>query len=74
VSIKNIEVRLSTARSKKADRAILLRRGPAGAWRSSIRPAGLAAADQLNRAGHLVTVFERVIEWGSPSLRHGSSN
>src|SRR5213596_144137 len=33
-------------------------------------PAGLAAADQLNRAGHLVTVFERADRIGG-LLRYG---
>src|SRR5262247_2425822 len=33
-------------------------------------PAGLAAADQLNRAGHLVTVFERADRVGG-LLRYG---
>src|SRR5207248_221634 len=33
-------------------------------------PAGLAAADQLNRAGHLVTVFERADRLGG-LLRYG---
>src|SRR4026208_2171201 len=33
-------------------------------------PAGLAAADQLNRAGHLVTVFERANRIGG-LLRYG---
>src|SRR5438128_8234155 len=38
-------------------------------------PAGLAAADQLNRAGHWITVFERadrvggLMRYGSPSSR-----
>jgi len=38
-------------------------------------PAGLAAADQLNRAGHLVTVFERadrpggLLMYGIPSMK-----
>ena len=38
-------------------------------------PAGLAAADQLNRAGHLVTVFERagriggLLVYGIPSMK-----
>ena len=38
-------------------------------------PAGLAAADQLNRAGHAVTVFERadriggLLRYGIPSSR-----
>jgi glutamate synthase (NADPH/NADH) small chain len=33
-------------------------------------PAGLATADQLNRAGHLVTVFERADRIGG-LLRYG---
>ncbi len=38
-------------------------------------PAGLAAADQLNRAGHLVTVFERadriggLLQYGIPNMK-----
>lgn len=38
-------------------------------------PAGLAAADQLNKAGHLVTVFEResrvggLLEYGIPNMK-----
>src|SRR5437899_751712 len=38
-------------------------------------PAGLAAADQLNRAGHLVTVFERddriggLLRYGIPAFK-----
>src|SRR5690606_3858613 len=38
-------------------------------------PAGLAAADQLNRAGHLVTVFERadriggLLMYGIPNMK-----
>ena len=36
-------------------------------------PAGLAAADQLNRAGHFVTVFEKSDRIGG-LLRYGISN
>jgi glutamate synthase (NADPH/NADH) small chain len=36
-------------------------------------PAGLAAADQLNRAGHMVTVFERADRIGG-LLRYGIPN
>src|SRR3990172_6086709 len=36
-------------------------------------PAGLAAADQLNQAGHLVTVFERAGRIGGP-LVYGIPN
>src|SRR5690606_11644331 len=38
-------------------------------------PAGLAAADQLNKAGHLVTVFERadrvggLLMYGIPNMK-----
>ena len=38
-------------------------------------PAGLAAADQLNKAGHLVTVFERadrvggLLQYGIPNMK-----
>ncbi len=52
------------------------------AWRSGKRiaivgsgPAGLAAADQLNQAGHLVTVFERddriggLLMYGIPNMK-----
>ena len=46
-------------------------RGPASASRSSAPgPAGLAAAEQLNRAGHTVTVFERADRIGG-LLRYG---
>ena len=40
-------------------------------------PAGLAAADQLNRAGHLVTVYERadriggLLMYGIPNMKLG---
>ena len=45
-------------------------------------PAGLAAADQLNKAGHLVTVFERndriggLLTYGIPNVyaRRSDSN
>ena len=42
-------------------------------------PAGLAAADQLNRAGHLVTVFERadriggLLRYGIPRVQDGEA-
>jgi glutamate synthase (NADPH/NADH) len=38
-------------------------------------PAGLAAADQLNKAGHLVTVYERadraggLLMYGIPNMK-----
>ncbi len=38
-------------------------------------PAGLAAADQLNKAGHLVTVYERanriggLLQYGIPTMK-----
>ena len=38
-------------------------------------PCGLAAADQLNKAGHLVTVYERanrvggLLQYGIPSMK-----
>lgn len=38
-------------------------------------PAGLAAAQQLNRAGHLVTVYERndraggLLQYGIPTMK-----
>src|SRR5690606_8037095 len=43
-------------------------------------PAGLAAADQLNRAGHLVTVFERddriggLLMYGVPNMKLDKAN
>jgi len=43
-------------------------------------PAGLAAADQLNRAGHLVTVFERadrvggLLRYGIPDFKLGKAS
>jgi glutamate synthase (NADPH/NADH) small chain len=46
------------------------RRAPAGASRSSARAAGLACAQQLARAGHAVTVYERD-EAGGGSVRFG---
>ncbi len=47
------------------------RRAPGRRWRSSgSGPAGLAAADQLNRAGHSVTVFEKSDRIGG-LLRYG---
>ena len=55
------------------------RRARRGGW---VRSAGLAASDQLNRAGHTVTVFERadraggLLRYGIPAFklsRNGSS-
>ncbi|HEU4935099.1 MAG TPA: glutamate synthase subunit beta [Vicinamibacterales bacterium] len=72
VSIKNIEVSI-------VDRAFqegwIRARPPASRTGRTVAvvgsgPAGLAAADQLNRAGHLVTVFERSDRIGG-LLRYG---
>ena len=72
VSIKNIEVSI-------VDRAFeegwIRARPPASRTGRTVAvvgsgPAGLAAADQLNRAGHLVTVFERADRIGG-LLRYG---
>ena len=37
-------------------------------------PAGLAAADQLNKDGHKVTVYERADRMGRPSYVRGIPN
>lgn len=43
-------------------------------------PAGLAAADQLNKAGHLVTVYERadrpggLLMYGIPNMKIDKKN
>jgi glutamate synthase (NADPH) small chain len=72
VSIKNIEVSI-------VDRAFeegwIRARPPASRTGRTVAvvgsgPAGLATADQLNRAGHLVTVFERADRIGG-LLRYG---
>src|SRR6185436_4664934 len=72
VSIKNIEVSI-------VDRAFeegwIRAHPPASRTGRTVAvvgsgPAGLAAADQLNRAGHLVTVFERADRIGG-LLRYG---
>ena len=72
VSIKNIEVSI-------VDRAFeegwIRAHPPSSRTGRSVAvvgsgPAGLAAADQLNRAGHLVTVFERADRIGG-LLRYG---
>ena len=65
--------RSSTTRGTRAGVAPVhrRRRRPASASRSSARgPAGLAAAQQLTRAGHDVTVFERADRIGG-LLRYG---
>jgi glutamate synthase (NADPH/NADH) small chain len=72
VSIKSIEVAIverAFAEGWIAPRPPLVRTGKRVAVVGS-GPAGLAAADQLNRSGHLVTVFERA---GRPGglLRYG---
>ena len=52
-----------------------VRTGPVRGGRSGPGPAGLAAADQLNRSGHAVTVFERagriggLLMYGIPNMK-----
>jgi len=54
---------------------ILLKFALESAWLSLARPAGLAAADQLNRSGHKVTVYERadriggLLMYGIPNMK-----
>ena len=72
VTIKGTEVSIV---DRAFDEGWIVPRPPA--WRTGKRvavvgsgPAGLAAADQLNRAGHSVTVFERADRIGG-LLRYG---
>jgi len=72
VSIKNIEVSIV---DRAFDEGWIRARPPSSRTGRSVAvvgsgPAGLAAADQLNRAGHLVTVFERADRIGG-LLRYG---
>ena len=72
VTIKSIEVSIidrAFAEGWVAARPPVRRTGKRVAVVGS-GPAGLAAADQLNRAGHLVTVFERADRIGG-LLRYG---
>ena len=61
VAIKQIECRSPTAASTKAGSCPSRRKLRTGKRVAVVGsgPAGLAAAQQLNRAGHQVTVFER---------------
>jgi glutamate synthase (NADPH/NADH) small chain len=72
VSIKNIELAII---ERAFDEGWITARPPADRTSKRVAivgsgPAGLAAADQLNRAGHLVTVFERADQIGG-LLRYG---
>jgi len=72
VTIKSIEVSII---DRAFDEGWVAARPPARRTGKRIAivgsgPAGLAAADQLNRAGHLVTVFERADRIGG-LLRYG---
>ena len=73
VTIKSIEAvdHRSRLGRRLGDAAGRPPRAPGRRWRSSgSGPAGLAAADQLNRAGHSVTVFEKSDRIGG-LLRYG---
>jgi glutamate synthase (NADPH/NADH) small chain len=72
VTIKSIEVSIV---DRAFDEGWIAARPPARRTGKRVAvvgsgPAGLAAADQLNRAGHLVTVFERADRIGG-LLRYG---
>jgi glutamate synthase (NADPH/NADH) small chain len=72
VTIKSIEVSIV---DRAFDEGWITARPPARRTGKRVAvvgsgPAGLAAADQLNRAGHLVTVFERADRIGG-LLRYG---
>ena len=72
VTIKSIEVSIV---DRAFDEGWIVPRPPARRTGKRVAvvgsgPAGLAAADQLNRAGHLVTVFERADRIGG-LLRYG---
>src|SRR5437016_7930927 len=72
VTIKSIEVSII---DRAFDEGWVAARPPAARTGKRVAiigsgPAGLAAADQLNRAGHLVTVFERADRIGG-LLRYG---
>ena len=72
VSIKSIEVSIV---ERAFEEGWIRAQPPASRTGRSVAvvgsgPAGLAAADQLNRAGHLVTVFERADRIGG-LLRYG---
>ena len=72
VTIKDIEV--SIIDRAYAEGWITPQQPPTRSWKKvavvGSGPAGLAAADQLNRAGHLVTVFEKSDRIGG-LLRYG---
>ena len=77
VSIKNIEVSIV---ERAFEEGWIRAQPPSSRTGRSVAvvgsgPAGLAAADQLNRAGHLVTVFERddriggLLRYGIPEFK-----
>jgi glutamate synthase (NADPH) small chain len=76
VTIKQVEVEIANA---AAARGLTPRRAPAASGRSvgvvGSGPAGLAAAQQLARAGHAVTVYERddalggLMRYGIPDFK-----
>ena len=79
VTIKNIE---STIVNRGFEEGWIIAQPPARRTGKSIAivgsgPAGLAAADQLNQAGHTVTVFERadriggLLMYGIPNMKLG---
>jgi glutamate synthase (NADPH/NADH) small chain len=72
VTIKNIEVSISERAWAEGWMEPVEPDGRSGRSVAVVGsgPAGLAAADQLNRAGHLVTVFERADRIGG-LLRYG---
>ncbi|OED35314.1 glutamate synthase [PVC group bacterium (ex Bugula neritina AB1)] len=77
VTIKNIEVTIS---DKSYEKGYMKPRKPSFSTGKKVAiigsgPAGLAAADQLNKAGHKVTVFERenriggLLMYGIPNFK-----